>query len=123
METEVESVMEYGGSLPVENVQQLSSHNSKDIPHRYVRPELEIEKVSFDESLQIPVIDMSKLDTGISRVYDQELLKLHLACKEWGFFQVISILDDILTNLSSLIVIQYCCLGEHIERGIYIYRV
>ncbi|CAI9761684.1 unnamed protein product [Fraxinus pennsylvanica] len=90
METEVAGVMEYGGSLPVENVQQLSSHSSKDIPLRYIRPELNIEKVSFDESLQIPMIDMSKLDTEISVVYDRELLKLHIACKEWGFFQLIN---------------------------------
>ncbi|KAL2508621.1 Protein SRG1 [Forsythia ovata] len=90
METEVVSVKEYGGSLPVQNVQKLASHNSKGVPYRYVRPEIEIEKVSVDGLLQIPVIDMSKLDTEKSAVYNQELLKLHLACKEWGFFQLIN---------------------------------
>ncbi|KAK8537906.1 hypothetical protein V6N13_096296 [Hibiscus sabdariffa] len=73
-----------GGSLPVENVQALASNNMKNIPSRYIRPEAEFGAVSMDESLQIPVIDMIKLD------HDDELEKLHLACKHWGFFQLIN---------------------------------
>ncbi|GMJ00266.1 hypothetical protein like AT4G25300 [Hibiscus trionum] len=73
-----------GGSLPVENVQALASDNLKNIPSRYIRPEVEFDVVSLDESLQIPVIDMSKL------VHDDEQEKLHLACRDWGFFQLIN---------------------------------
>lgn len=52
-----------GGSLPVENVQAL----------RYIRPEMEFDVVSIDESPKIPVIDVSKLE------HDDEQGKLHLA--------------------------------------------
>ena len=71
------------GSLPVANVQALASSYSGDVPLRYLRPELLSEEVLVDESLQIPTIDMRKL-----LVDDDEMSKLHLACKEWGFFQV-----------------------------------
>ncbi|XP_010664126.1 S-norcoclaurine synthase 1 isoform X2 [Vitis vinifera] len=59
---------ELESSLPVENVQALASNNPL-----------------VDESLQIPIIDMRKL-----MVEDDEMGKLHLACKEWGFFQLIN---------------------------------
>lgn len=87
--TTIESVSNkyLGGSIPVENVQALASKNLKDIPHRYIRSEFESDEVLADESLQIPVIDMSKLAIG-QFGYDDELEKLHLACKDWGFFQV-----------------------------------
>ncbi|PIA34058.1 hypothetical protein AQUCO_03900156v1 [Aquilegia coerulea] len=49
------------GSLPVENVQALATKNLKHIPPRYVRPELESDVVSTDESLEIPLIDFSRL--------------------------------------------------------------
>ncbi|CAI9095463.1 OLC1v1031419C1 [Oldenlandia corymbosa var. corymbosa] len=79
----------FGGSLPVENVQQLASTNLENIPHRYIRPEINPEDViSTDESSsQIPVIDMSKLASDSSD-YAQEMAKLHQACEEWGFFQL-----------------------------------
>ncbi|CAI9095464.1 OLC1v1031419C2 [Oldenlandia corymbosa var. corymbosa] len=81
----------FGGSLPVENVQQLASTNLENIPHRYIRPEINPEDViSTDESSsQIPVIDMSKLASDSSD-YAQEMAKLHQACEEWGFFQLIN---------------------------------
>ncbi|CAI0418414.1 unnamed protein product [Linum tenue] len=66
------ALKEAGGSLPVPNVQQLAS-SSNDVPIRYIRPELELERVSSDdEYVQVPVID------------------LHSACRDWGFFQVIN---------------------------------
>ena len=74
---------EFGGSLPVANVQALASNNSSDIPIQYLRLELQSEEVLVDESLQIPTIDMRKL-----MVDDDEMEKLHFACKDWGFFQV-----------------------------------
>lgn len=88
METEVLSRKDLGGSLPVENVQALASNNLKEIPPRYIRPEIEHEEVSMDDSLQIPVVDMSKL-IGDPLGHGDELAKLHLACKDWGFFQVL----------------------------------
>lgn len=93
MEENTDEVMnrsEYGGSIPVDNVQALASKDLKDIPIRYIRPEIESEEVLTDESLQIPVIDISKLAVAGKPGYDDELDKLHLACKNWGFFQVIN---------------------------------
>ncbi|KAF2322115.1 hypothetical protein GH714_006849 [Hevea brasiliensis] len=75
--------------FPVENVQALASKKLKDIPHRYIRPDLEFDEVSMDESLQIPVIDMSKLVRNQSG-HGDELGELHRACENWGFFQLIN---------------------------------
>ena len=79
---------ELGGSFPVANVQALASTYSGDIPLRFVRPELHSEQVLVDETLQIPTIDMRKLMVDDDDD-DDEMGKLHLACKEWGFFQVL----------------------------------
>ncbi|CAN1256940.1 S-norcoclaurine synthase 1 [Linum perenne] len=77
--------MELGGSIAVPNVQQLASASKDDhVPIRYIRPELELDQVSTNGSHQIPVIDMSKLAAA------EESAKLHSACKDWGFFQVIN---------------------------------
>ncbi|KAF9622569.1 hypothetical protein IFM89_032134 [Coptis chinensis] len=52
-----------GGSLPVENVQVLAGKELKSLPNRYVRPELEHDDdvIPTDNSLEIPVIDLSGL--------------------------------------------------------------
>ncbi|KAI3691733.1 hypothetical protein L6452_31535 [Arctium lappa] len=81
---------DYGGSIPVDNVQSLASKDLKHIPIRYVRSEIESEEVVTDESLQIPVIDISKLSIAEKHGYDDELAKLHVACRDWGFFQLIN---------------------------------
>ncbi|OMO77201.1 hypothetical protein CCACVL1_15167 [Corchorus capsularis] len=49
METEVLHRDGFGGSLQVDNVQSLASQNLKDIPSRYIRPEVE-DLVKADES-------------------------------------------------------------------------
>ncbi|KAK1374926.1 S-norcoclaurine synthase 1 [Heracleum sosnowskyi] len=79
----------YGGSIPVENVQSLASENLIEIPPRYLREEYESDELLDDEALEIPVIDMNKFLIGQSE-YKYELEKLHLACKDWGFFQMIN---------------------------------
>ncbi|KAJ4826784.1 hypothetical protein Tsubulata_034771 [Turnera subulata] len=88
MGTQVDKTEDYGGSIPVDNVQALASKNLKDIPSRYIRPENELDEISEDESLQIPVIDMDKLVGPNQSGHEDELSKLHFACKEWGFFQL-----------------------------------
>ncbi|PPS17667.1 hypothetical protein GOBAR_AA02890 [Gossypium barbadense] len=94
MDTKVVS-RAFAGSLPVDSVQALASKNLKNIPSRYIRPEIEFEVVPIDESQQIPVIDMSKLDHG------DEQKKLHQACKDWGFFQLINhgIADELIAKM------------------------
>ncbi|CAI9095461.1 OLC1v1031415C1 [Oldenlandia corymbosa var. corymbosa] len=83
----IQGIGNIGFTLPVENVQELASKNTTDIPNRYIRPEMWADEVSVDESLQIPVIDMSKLATG-NIGYETEMSKLHQACRDWGFFQL-----------------------------------
>ncbi|CAN1257907.1 2-oxoglutarate-dependent dioxygenase 11 [Linum perenne] len=83
--------MELGGSIAVPNVQQLASESKDDhVPIRYIRPELDLDQVSIDGSRHIPVIDMSKLAATAAAAAAEESAKLHSACKEWGFFQVIN---------------------------------
>ncbi|RWW25454.1 hypothetical protein GW17_00010205 [Ensete ventricosum] len=73
------------GSLPVANVQALAAV-SRDVPERYIRPEAGAHPVVADCGVDIPVIDFSRfLDPNSSR---DESSKLHLACQNWGFFQV-----------------------------------
>ncbi|CAI0418412.1 unnamed protein product [Linum tenue] len=82
------ALKEAGGSLPVPNVQQLASSSNDEVPTRYIRPELD--RVSSDDHcVSIPVIDMSKLVSD-SHADGDELAKLHSACRDWGFFQVIN---------------------------------
>ena len=74
--------VDIGSSLQDENAQTLASQNSKEILPCYLQPEA-------DDSLWIPVIDMSKLldqQDPISR--PDELARLYSACKDRGFFQV-----------------------------------
>mgnify|MGYP004623759475 CR=1 FL=1 len=81
----------YGGSLPVPSVQHLaSSTQQKTVPDRYIRPELEEDEVTVDNSVSVPVIDMASLSSDHPG-YEHEMQKLHEACKKWGFFQVLSL--------------------------------
>ncbi|XP_039122238.1 S-norcoclaurine synthase 1-like [Dioscorea cayenensis subsp. rotundata] len=81
------------GSLTVDSVRALATSltATDHIPTRYIRPEVESEAViilgAADED-EIPVIDYHKLlDPELS---DAECSKLHLACQNWGFFQLIN---------------------------------
>ncbi|KAK6935019.1 Non-hem dioxygenase N-terminal domain [Dillenia turbinata] len=99
MGSEMVDWKEFGGSIPVQNVQDLASKNLNVIPDRYLRPELDVDDVFLDESLQIPIIDMSKLvDNHVA-----ELMKLDYACKEWGFFQLIGheVSEEVLGKMKS----------------------
>ncbi|KAA3476846.1 protein SRG1-like [Gossypium australe] len=73
-----------GISLLVPSVQELAKKPLKEVPPRYVHDE-DSPIISHSNPLpQVPVIDMQKLSS------QQELEKLHYACKEWGFFQLIN---------------------------------
>ncbi|MED6118180.1 hypothetical protein PIB30_000159 [Stylosanthes scabra] len=79
-----------GTSLLVPSVQELAKQNLSTVPPRYIRPQQHDEDLvinEVDHSLEIPIIDLGKLlsvEDGNS-----ELDKLHLASKDWGFFQLI----------------------------------
>ncbi|KAK9120670.1 hypothetical protein Syun_018287 [Stephania yunnanensis] len=76
------------GSFPVPNVQDLSTKVADEVPDRYIRPEFESDSVCVDESIKIPVIDFSRILKEEFR--REEMAKLHAACEEWGFFQLIN---------------------------------
>ncbi|XP_017641322.1 protein SRG1-like [Gossypium arboreum] len=80
-----------GSSVLVPSVQELAKQPSSAIPNRYLRPELERDAVAHgggDQVLEIPVIDMQRLDSEESM--NSEIHKLDFACKEWGFFQLVN---------------------------------
>ncbi|KAK1307250.1 S-norcoclaurine synthase 1 [Acorus calamus] len=85
----VEKTITFASSLPVPNVQVLSSQKLTEIPNQYIHPEREAEPVLDGHlQLEIPTVDLSKLlDQWFS---EEESKKLHLACQEWGFFHLIN---------------------------------
>nr|GMD08278.1 protein SRG1-like [Ipomoea batatas] len=72
-----------GNSLPVPCVQELAKESPEIIPPRYVREDLEPPAPAVKE---IPVINLANLLKGDN----EELKKMDIASKEWGFFQLIN---------------------------------
>ncbi|KAK6284017.1 hypothetical protein POUND7_002969 [Theobroma cacao] len=82
-------VVNFGKSIIVPSVQELAKEPITKIPHRYLRPEQEPHSVLGDELLpSVPIIDLQKLVAG--DFVDSERKRLHSACKDWGFFQVVN---------------------------------
>lgn len=86
VENEEVEIPIYASSLPVPNVQELVREDPVNVPERYIRDENELIKSSdkIHLSYEIPIIDMSLLVNSNK----DELNKLDMACKNWGFFQV-----------------------------------
>ncbi|XP_007025218.2 PREDICTED: protein SRG1 [Theobroma cacao] len=80
-----------GSSIPVPSVQEVAKEALGRVPQQYQRPDQDPPFTSIDtcSPQQVPVIDMLKLLSG-DHFMDVELEKLHYACKEWGFFQLIN---------------------------------
>jgi len=79
-------------SLTVPSVQELALQNPQRVPQRYIRDDGDDDFSIFpssDPSLTIPLIDKAKLVHADTQ--QDELHKLHLACKNWGVFQVLQI--------------------------------
>ncbi|KAK4491611.1 hypothetical protein RD792_002366 [Penstemon davidsonii] len=79
-----------GGSLKVPIVQELAKKTiSGTIPPRYVRSDPDhLIHSDLSSGPEIPIINMQNLFDKDSM--DSELDKLHNACQEWGFFQLIN---------------------------------
>ncbi|KAI5410294.1 protein SRG1 isoform X2 [Lathyrus oleraceus] len=78
-------------SLTVPSVQELSLQNPQKVPQRYIRDDADHDFCTFpssDPSLTIPLIDKAKLVNTDTQ--QDELHKLHLACKHWGVFQMLN---------------------------------
>ncbi|KAJ0604107.1 putative codeine 3-O-demethylase [Helianthus annuus] len=76
----------FGASLLVPSVQELANEHLIKVPSRYIRDDQE--SVIPSSMPQVPIIDMDRLTSEDS--IDSELENLHLACKDWGFFQIIN---------------------------------
>ncbi|KAL6992045.1 hypothetical protein U1Q18_010156 [Sarracenia purpurea var. burkii] len=95
----------FGGSLPVPNVQEVAKEPLKAVPPRYVRPDQD-HPIVFDTVnylSQVPIIDLQSILCGDDDV-NSELQKLHLACKDWGFFQ------------AAVLILGLVCLGGSLQR-------
>ncbi|XP_020239833.1 codeine O-demethylase [Cajanus cajan] len=87
MEPETEKI---GSSLRIpSSVKELANEALIKVPERYVHPDIDPPILYNTESLShLPVVDLNKLLS--EEVKGPELEKLDLACKEWGFFQLIN---------------------------------
>ncbi|KAI3841880.1 hypothetical protein MKW92_038077 [Papaver armeniacum] len=85
----------FGSSLIVPSVQELVKKEITEIPDRYIRKSSS--SVSLDHQTnhsdsaaqEIPVINIERLLSAEPILASNELEKLHSACKDWGFFQVV----------------------------------
>ncbi|CAL9204527.1 unnamed protein product [Musa hybrid cultivar] len=100
------SFQRVGTSIDVPNVQALAASiaNPADVPPRFVRPEAKADPVASDGESELPVIDFSRLLHH--RFSREESAKLHHACADWGFFQLINhgVPDQAMENMKADIV-------------------
>ncbi|KAK1423668.1 hypothetical protein QVD17_18975 [Tagetes erecta] len=85
----MESIL--GVSLPVPSVQELITKEPlTKVPPRYIRPDQDSRIIPSPPSStpQVPIIDMERLLS--QDLVQSEVEKLHLACRDWGFFQLIN---------------------------------
>ncbi|KAI3860046.1 hypothetical protein MKX03_003121 [Papaver bracteatum] len=90
---EIPKLIKLGNGLSVPSVQELAKLTLAEIPSRYIctgeSPLTNIgASVTDDET--VPVIDLQNLLSPEPVVGKLELDKLHSACKEWGFFQLVN---------------------------------
>ncbi|KAL2541596.1 2-oxoglutarate (2OG) and Fe(II)-dependent oxygenase superfamily protein [Abeliophyllum distichum] len=92
----------YGSSLPVPSVQEIVRNDANNVPERYIKY-LEDRPLSSEKcpvSLDIPIINLSLLTNGD----EDERKKLNLACKDWGFFQIINHgADEVLPKMKAAV--------------------
>ncbi|RZC90048.1 hypothetical protein C5167_044678 [Papaver somniferum] len=91
---ETPEVSKIGSSLFVPNVQEMAKQPLAEVPARYLRidqdPLANVVSSSSMIDKTVPVIDLQKLLSPEPIIGEAELERLHSACKEWGFFQVVN---------------------------------
>ncbi|KAJ8769424.1 hypothetical protein K2173_002914 [Erythroxylum novogranatense] len=75
---------------PIVRVQSLSNSGISKIPDRYVKPPLERPSINpFSVDGNIPIIDLEGLSGEDENFRANILNQVSVACREWGFFQVL----------------------------------
>ncbi|KAF9591363.1 hypothetical protein IFM89_003986 [Coptis chinensis] len=75
---------------PIVRVQSLAESGVPVIPERYVKPPSERPVLDcIADEVNIPIIDLSGL-YGEDEVRKETLNQISVACKEWGFFQIVN---------------------------------
>lgn len=78
---------------PIVRVQSLSEGCVDKIPERYVKPLSDrpsIDSGLTDDDVNIPVIDLAGLYGDDANLHATVMDQISVACREWGFFQVIN---------------------------------
>ncbi|RZC46917.1 hypothetical protein C5167_039865 [Papaver somniferum] len=91
METPI--LIKLGNGLSIPSVQELAKLTLAEIPSRYTctgESPLNNIGASVTDDETVPVIDLQNLLSPEPVVGKLELDKLHSACKEWGFFQLVN---------------------------------
>ncbi|CAI8612670.1 unnamed protein product [Vicia faba] len=102
MSVDIDEAPIFAPSLPVPNVQEMVKMNPFQVPIRYMRNQEEMEKVNYMPHLSsdIPVIDLTLISNGNIK----EMQKLDIACKEWGFFQIVNhgVQKELMQNMKNV---------------------
>ncbi|RZC49698.1 hypothetical protein C5167_018134 [Papaver somniferum] len=87
-------LMKLGNGMEIPSVQELAKLTLAEIPSRYVCTDenllLPMGASVINDHETIPVIDIENLLSPEPIIGKLELDRLHSACKEWGFFQVVN---------------------------------
>lgn len=80
---------------PVIRVQSLSESGLKSIPEIYIKPARDRPSLNGEEDptnfdVNIPIIDLAGLSEDGNNLPQSTLDQISLACREWGFFQVVN---------------------------------
>ncbi|KAI3881660.1 hypothetical protein MKX03_026857 [Papaver bracteatum] len=89
---ETPTLMKLGNGLSVPSVQELAKATLAEIPSRYICTDENLLTMgaSTTDNETVPVIDLQNLLSPEPVIGMLELDRLHSACKEWGFFQLVN---------------------------------
>ncbi|RZC85856.1 hypothetical protein C5167_026533 [Papaver somniferum] len=91
---ETAKLMKLGNGMSIPSVQELAKLTLAEIPSRYIctveNLQLPVGASVIDDHETVPVIDIENLISSEPVTEKLELDRLHSACKEWGFFQVVN---------------------------------